>query len=86
MKTILHELHMKHSIIGTLFLIPSLCIAAPEPHGFVNVADFVAADGKSDAADGIQKLIDANPNRTLWFADGIYLLSKPICTPATYRT
>ena len=56
-------------------------VAQTKP-GFINVADFVAADGKADAADGIQRLIDANPNRTLWFADGTYLLSKPICTPA----
>lgn len=56
--------------------------AAQTKPGFINVADFVATDGKADVADGIQRLIDANPNRTLWFADGTYLLSKPICTPA----
>lgn len=76
---------MKAILLGALVLASSLCMAAPEPHGFVNVADFVAADGKSDAADGIQRLIDANPNRTLWFADGTYLLTKPICTPADPR-
>ena len=56
-------------------------VAQTKP-GFINVTDFVAADGTVDAADGIQRLIAANPNRTLWFADGTYLLSKPICTPA----
>ena len=54
---------------------------APD-RGFINVADFVKSDGSVDAAVGIQRLIDANPNRTLWFQDGTYLLSKPICTPA----
>ena len=73
---------MKLLILGILFVIPSLCMAAPETHGFVNVADFVATDGKSDVSDDIQRLIDANPNRTLWFADGTYLISHPICTPA----
>ena len=53
--------------------------------GYVVVTDYVAADGKTDAADAIQRLIDANPNRTLWFPDGTYLLSKPICTPAQPR-
>ena len=76
------ELHMKLFILGILFVIPSLCTAVPETHGFVNVADFVATDGKSDVSDDIQRLIDANPNRTLWFADGTYLVSHPICTPA----
>jgi hypothetical protein len=50
--------------------------------GYVVVTDYVAADGKTDSADAIQRLIEANPNRTLWFPDGTYLLSKPICTPA----
>lgn len=42
----------------------------------------VSADGKSDASEAIQKLIEANPHRTLIFPDGTYLLSKPIETPA----
>ena len=67
------------------FAVHAAGAAAQTMPGFVNVADFVAADGKTDAADGIQRLIDANPNRTLWFADGTYLLSKPICTPAAPR-
>lgn len=53
--------------------------------GYVVVTDYVAADGKTDVSDAIQRLIDANPNRTLWFPDGTYLLSKPICTPAHPR-
>ncbi|MBQ8210511.1 MAG: hypothetical protein IJZ35_08020 [Clostridia bacterium] len=36
----------------------------------------------ADVADAVQALIDANPNRTIYFPDGEYLLSKPICTPA----
>ena len=56
--------------------------ATPDVRGFVNVAEFVQADGKTDVADAIQRVIDANPNRTLWFPDGTYLVSKPICTPA----
>ncbi|MBQ1227631.1 MAG: hypothetical protein IIX79_06045, partial [Alistipes sp.] len=45
----------------------------------------VKADGKKDVSDDIQKIIDSNPNRTLFFPDGVYLISKPICTPADPR-
>lgn len=37
---------------------------------------------KSDVSSDVQKLIDENPNRTLYFPDGIYPVSKPIVTPA----
>ena len=50
--------------------------------GFVVVTDFVAADGQTDVADALQKVIDTHPNRTIYFPDGTYLLSKPIATPA----
>lgn len=40
------------------------------------------ADG---AADALQALIDANPNRTIAIPDGTYLLSHPIATPADPR-
>ncbi|MGN0852941.1 MAG: glycosyl hydrolase family 28-related protein, partial [Kiritimatiellia bacterium] len=65
-------------------LVLALSAAAGEGRfpGFVSVADHVPADGKTDVSDALQKLIDSNPNRTLWFSDGTYLLSKPICTPA----
>lgn len=42
----------------------------------------VKADGKTDVSDAIQKVIDNNPNRTIFFPDGVYLLSKSIITPA----
>ena len=54
----------------------------PERKGYVIVTDTVKADGKTDVSDALQALIDANPNRTLFFPDGVYLLSKPLCTPA----
>ncbi len=50
--------------------------------GCVVVTDFVAADGRTDVADALQKVIDTHPNRTIYFPDGTYLLSKPIATPA----
>ncbi len=53
--------------------------------GYVIVTDYVSNDGKTDVADALQAVIDANPNRTIYFPDGIYLISKPICTPADPR-
>ncbi|MBO4526413.1 MAG: hypothetical protein J5743_02220, partial [Victivallales bacterium] len=50
--------------------------------GYLVVTDTVAADGKTDVADQIQKLIDENPNRTIYFPDGVYVLGHPILTPA----
>jgi hypothetical protein len=53
-----------------------------EDAGYVLVSDYLKPDPKNDASDAIQKLIDENPNRTLYFPDGTYLLSKPIETSA----
>lgn len=50
--------------------------------GYVVVTDYISADGKTDVADEIQNIIDSNPNRTVYFPDGIYLISKSILTPA----
>ena len=49
---------------------------------YIIVTDYIQPDGTSDVSAAIQALIDANPNRTIFFPDGEYLLSKPICTPA----
>ncbi len=50
--------------------------------GYVIITDYVSNDGTTDIANEIQAVIDANPNRTIYFPDGIYLIGKPICTPA----
>lgn len=49
---------------------------------FVVATDYMPADGKTDVTEKIQSLIDANPNKTIIFPDGIYLISHPILTPA----
>ncbi len=61
------------------------CAPAVQTAGFVNVAAFAPSDGSADASAAIQALIAANPNRTLWFPDGTYLLENPIRTPADPR-
>lgn len=42
----------------------------------------VPSDGKTDCSTAIEKLIAENPNRTLFFPDGTYLISRPVRTPA----
>lgn len=36
-------------------------------------------------SDALQRLIDENPNRAIFFPDGEYLLDRPLCTPADPR-
>ena len=50
--------------------------------GFVLATDYAPADGVTDAADALQRCIDENPHRTIYFPDGEYLLTHPIATPA----
>ena len=80
---------MKHTIricLALLFIaVAAKAQEAPVPPtkaGYIIVTDTVPADGKTDVADMIQKIIDDNPNRTIYFPDGVYLLSHPIATPA----
>ena len=49
---------------------------------YVLVTDYVKPNTGEDVSDALQNLILSNPNRTIFFPDGEYLLSKPICTPA----
>ncbi len=49
---------------------------------YIVVTDYLPADGVTDVSDQLQALIDSNPNCTLFFPDGTYLLRKPILTPA----
>ena len=50
--------------------------------GYVVVTDYVEANTGKDVSDAIQKVIDSNPHKTIYFPDGEYILAKPICTPA----
>ncbi|MBR2431420.1 MAG: hypothetical protein IKB23_00710 [Clostridia bacterium] len=53
--------------------------------GYLIITDHVKANTGEDVSDAIQKIIDENPHRTIYFPDGEYILSKPICTPADPR-
>ena len=61
---------------------PVVMTKGPRPTGIVNVAELLDANGKTDVSAALQRIIDMNPNQTLWFPDGVYPLSKPICTSA----
>ena len=50
--------------------------------GYVIVTDYIEAGCGRDVSDELQRLILDNPHRTIYFPDGEYLISKPICTPA----
>ena len=54
-------------------------------NGYLSVSDYILPDLGRDVADDIQRIIDNNPNRTIFFPDGEYLISHPICTPADPR-
>lgn len=53
--------------------------------GYVVVTDYISNDGSADVSDELQQIINSNPNRTIYFPDGVYLIGKPICTPADPR-
>ncbi len=53
-----------------------------EGNGYLLITDFIPVSSGADVADEIQQVIDANPNRTIFFPDGEYLISHPIYTPA----
>ena len=70
--------------LAILLLLPLAIgrVSAAELPGTVCVTDYVAADTGEDVADALQAVIDANPNRTICFPDGEYLVSHSLCTPA----
>lgn len=66
----------------TTVIIMSTLFVSSYATGTVKVADFIEPNLGVDTADEIQALIDANPNRTIEFPDGEYLVSKPVLTSA----
>ena len=52
---------------------------------YLVVTDYIFADSGKDVTGALQELIDKNPNRTIYFPDGEYLISSPIFTSATGR-
>ena len=75
---------MKNKLFITLtaMLLTLSAFASEAKKGYVVVTDYFSAHAGKDVSDAIQQIIDANPNRTIYFPDGVYILSKPIVTPA----
>ena len=76
---------MENKIMITLAaaaIFASAAASATAVPGAINMGELVDTTGKTDVSAAIQRVIDANPNRTLYFPDGTYLLANPICTPA----
>ena len=72
-------------ILAAVFVFTSLSVAVfaqGNEMGYVVVTDSIDVNSGDDVSEEIQKIIDENPNRTIYFPDGEYLLSKPILTPA----
>ena len=69
-------------LIASLLLSTMAMGQSARNKGYVIVTDYLKADRKKDVSDILQKVIDTHPNRTLFFPDGTYLISKPINTPA----
>ena len=76
---------MKHILLffATIALVvPTL--SARDKRGYIVVTDHIKAKEwrSGDVSDALQRIIDENPNRTIFFPDGEYPISKPILTPA----
>ncbi len=51
-------------------------------NGYLPVTETVPCDGSRDVTEDLQRIINENPNRTLFFPDGLYRISAPLLTPA----
>jgi hypothetical protein len=70
-------------ILATIALaLPTL--SARDKRGFIVVTDHIKGKEwrSGDVSDALQRVIDENPNRVIFFPDGEYIISKPIITPA----
>lgn len=65
-----------------LFALLSLCAVAFGQTGYVVITDYVKAGTGEDVSAAIQSVIDNNPNRTIYFPDGEYVIGQPLLTPA----
>ena len=48
--------------------------------GYVIITDYLSPNTGKDVSSTIQSVINSNPNKTIYFPDGVYVLSKPITT------
>lgn len=53
--------------------------------GYVIVTDYVQPNTGEDVSDALQKVIDDNPRKTIFFPDGEYVIAKPISTSGSHE-
>ena len=71
--------------VGIAYAAENVDTSVASALGYVVVTDYIKADGSADVSDAIQHIIDENPNRTIYFPDGVYVIGKSILTPANPR-
>lgn len=64
---------------------PCAAAACADTSAVIVATRYMPADGSADVTEAIQRLIDTHPNRTIYFPDGVYRVSRPILTPADPR-
>lgn len=70
-------------LLALLLALPATLFARKTSEkDYVVVTDYIKKNTGKDVSDDIQHIIDTHPNRTIFFPDGIYIISKPILTPA----
>jgi len=71
-------------IVSVVIILSSVALTAyaDSGEGYLVATNFIEVNTGKDVSDDIQKIIDENPNRTIFFPDGEYLFGKPIYTPA----
>ncbi len=60
----------------------SSTVDSAKKKGYVIVTDYISANSGKDISTKLQILINQNPNKTIYFPDGEYIIKKPITTPA----
>ena len=61
-----------------------ITVSEARARGYVVVTDYIKNPSSLDLSGDIQKVIDNNPNSTIYFPDGVYTILKPIKT-SSYR-
>ena len=78
---------MKAYLAATLSLLAAITLAQDvtdpfAPSELEQRVVFTIAAGKTNVADALQAFIEANPHKTIYLPDRVYLLEHPISTPA----
>ena len=72
------------AIMAAMALLVFFTSSAKSKLPYIVVTDHIKAKEwrSGDVSNALQRIIDENPNRTIFFPDGEYVISKPILTPA----